>query len=171
MKKTMNKKIELYVDASLKQAKIGRCAGVFINEDGDEISFSYSVDNDKIITKYNNSIKKNTPSIESYEMYSFLIALIHINCLKDLDVTVYTDNQSFFNSINEVGKFKNNTYNYKISKTIKKHISSLKILNNINFEVRWIPGHSNIWYNNIADKLTQKNQDIKLNLKKWISQS
>ena len=153
------KNLDLYIDASKKE-RIGRCAGILIDDKENETKFSYFVDDDLI----KKALKINTDiiTVTCYEMFSFFIFLNRIKSYKEkANIIVYTDHQMFFNAFNNVGKIsKQDIVAKKLLYNIKNAVGKLKI-NDIYIELRWLPRNV-AYYSRKADNLSKINNNIKL---------
>lgn len=152
----------LYIDASYSHKKrTGRCAGILIDEDENEYTFSKAIDNVTIKNLYQN--KDGNINSSCYEIFSLYLILPLLK-FENANIIVYTDCEEIFKVFYGVAKFKSNTNRYccRLMRTINRLIKSHNKLYNISFEIRWVPGHKNIYYNTIADNLTRNENDVKM---------
>jgi ribonuclease HI len=134
-KENMKKeKLEIYTDASIRYGKIG-IGYLVIDEKEQEKTFHTCITKSHL---KNFSTNTGTFSAECYA----IIRSILDNTEKDL--VIYTDNSGVFE----------NFYNNKNKHLIIRHLK--EITKDRNIEIRWVPGHSNIYGNEIADKLSKE---------------
>jgi ribonuclease HI len=156
--------IDLYIDASFNATRNnGKCAAILIHDEK-EYQWSKGLRNEEIDIIWNEPGSINSNEYEMATLIFFIGFLINKK-IKNKTIIVYTDSLNMFEAYYNLCKTRNKKFNQMLANLISV-INNIKP-NNVELEIRWIPGHKNIYGNVKANYYTkhhfkQSNKTVEL---------